>query len=209
MKIPLILQQSPTANYRWSDCGAACVAMVLAYMKKLGKLTVDDLAKMTVLEQIDRGLDSVEMSDLLNSLGVQTRVRSDVTTDQIKKEIDTNRPVIAETNWRNGHAIVVTDYNDIGFQINDPANVFTRISPLNLEKSMIPRGRTCVFVVDDPPAIAKGTHTITEYAIVSLAPNSRAAGNLRRGDKVQVIDTQGKYSKIEMWIDNDALDTLS
>lgn len=132
---PEIPQWSSTANRFRTDCGPACVAMLLALYGKLGALTVDALAIETGLRYSDSGLMPAALVKLGATHGLDLRLIADTSLDKIKAEIDAGRPVIALVAYRfisgrldqgdnnpatDGHYFVVLGYDDSHFIVNDP-----------------------------------------------------------------------------------------
>lgn len=132
---PEIPQWSSTANRFRTDCGPACVAMLLALYGKLGALTVDILAIETGLRYSDSGLMPAALVKLGSTHGLDLRLSADTSLGKIKAEIDAGRPVIALIAYRfisgrldqgdnnpatDGHYFVVLGYDDSHFIVNDP-----------------------------------------------------------------------------------------
>ena len=131
LDIPLISQWGIPSDERYiNDCGPATVAMVLEYYHKRGTLTADQLAAETPLRQSDTGLMPIELVKLLARHGVSSHVRTGVTLDQIRKEIDALRPVICLIEYRyilgrldrdpSGHFVLAEGYDDTHIVMDDP-----------------------------------------------------------------------------------------
>lgn len=138
--MPLILapelpQWGVGANRYRTDCGPACVAMLLSLYGKLGTLTIDALAGETGLRFSDTGLMPDALVKLSKSHGLTLHNHAGTTLDAIRAEIDAVRPVIALIAYRfisgrldqadnnpanDGHYFVITGYDDTHFVVNDP-----------------------------------------------------------------------------------------
>lgn len=135
LPVPEIPQWGSGANRYRTDCGPACVAMLLSYYGKLQGRTVDDLARETALAQVDGGLLPVQLSVLGARHALPLVVHEGTTLDDIRREIDAGRPVIALVAYRyilgrldqadrvpgkDGHFLIVLGYDDTHVVANDP-----------------------------------------------------------------------------------------
>lgn len=135
LNLPLISQWGISASKYRTDCGVACVAMLLEFYHKRGDWTVDQLAAQTALTARDKGLTCDQLVTLafLHDLNLYTHPYT--TLEQIRREIDAGRPVIALIAYRfilgrldqrdnnplnDGHFIVIVGYDDTHFIADDP-----------------------------------------------------------------------------------------
>lgn len=132
---PEIPQWSPTANRYRTDCGPACVAMLLSLYGKLGGLTVDALAAETGLRFSDSGLLPTALVKLGAAHGLALTNKPGTSLDDIRASIIMNRPVTALVAYRfitgrldqaddnpvnDGHYFVILGFDDNHFVVNDP-----------------------------------------------------------------------------------------
>lgn len=135
LPVPEVPQWGDGANYRRNDCGVACVAMLLAYYGKLGRLTVDQLAAETGLRLSDSGLMPLQLAVVAAKHGLPLKVHPVTSLDDLRAEIDAGRPSILLVAYRyilgrldqadnvpgsDGHYLVCLGYDDSHFVINDP-----------------------------------------------------------------------------------------
>lgn len=132
---PDIPQWGVGASRFRTDCGPACVAMLLSLYGKLGALTVDALAAETGLHFSDSGLLPAALIKLGTAHGLDLVARSGVALDQVRAEIAAGRPVIALVAYRyitgrldqadsnpanDGHYFVILGFDENHFVVNDP-----------------------------------------------------------------------------------------
>jgi hypothetical protein len=133
--VPYRSQIGAGANYRRNDCGAACIAMLLAWIGRLGGLTVDALSAETVLASSDAGLSCHALQTLAARHGLDLFADFYWSLDRLRAEIGAGRPVIAliAYRWirgrldqadnqagRDGHFVVVTGCTATHVLVNDP-----------------------------------------------------------------------------------------
>lgn len=131
LDIPLVSQWGIPSDERYiNDCGPACVAMILEYFGRRGTLTADQLATETPLRVSDTGLMPIELVRLLALHNTSSHVKTGVTVNQIKAEIDALRPVICLIEYRyilgrldkdpSGHFVLAEGYDDTHIIMDDP-----------------------------------------------------------------------------------------
>jgi hypothetical protein len=133
--MPLIGQWGLQANRYTNDCGAACVAMCLEWAGKRGRLTVDQLASETALRYGDVGLVPAQLVKLAAKHDLATRLHYNTSEDDLRREINAGRPVIALLAYRfvlnrldqadnvpgrDGHYLNLVGYDDTHFIADDP-----------------------------------------------------------------------------------------
>jgi hypothetical protein len=196
-----VSQFGPAANRYFADCSIACGLSLLLWAGKGEGLTVDSLAAETTLAQVDTGLDMIAIVNLLTAHGLGCRIGYG-STDNIRAEIDSGRPVIVALVWQGRrHALVVRGYDSSGlFIINDPASAISRATAGGLERGMIALGlgRQCVFVADPPPAPLVGSAVTTGAVNVRSGPNGVVIGQLQPGTVVLVLETEGEWSAVTL-----------
>ena len=133
LEVPYRSQRDSDALYAPSDCGAACVGMLL---KAYGmNATIDEIFKATGQPQ-QNFLSRGDLIKAASQYQVTLRRFSDGDQDYLKRKIDQNRPVIALVNYAawskpgsgvvtqsdfaKTHFVVVTGYDGDDVLINDP-----------------------------------------------------------------------------------------
>jgi len=128
--VPYIGQWDQTAAKYRDDCGSTCTEMVREWAG-LPVLTVDSLSAQTTLATNDNGLWPSQLVPLAATNGLTLVLKSGVTVDSIKAEINAGRPVIALINYSyivgredkgffGNHFVVVTGYDSQSIYVNDP-----------------------------------------------------------------------------------------
>lgn len=133
--VPYRPQNGAGANYRRNDCGVACIAMLLAYLGRLGARTVDQLTAETGLASSDTGLSCRALVALGARHGLDLFADAFLSVDRLKAEVDAGRPPVALIAYRyvldrldqadkqvgnDGHFVVVTGHTDTHIIVNDP-----------------------------------------------------------------------------------------
>ncbi|MBN2044826.1 MAG: C39 family peptidase [Anaerolineales bacterium] len=133
LEVPYRSQRDSDALYAPSDCGAACVGMLL---KAYGMdVTIDAIFRATGQPQ-QNFLSRGDLIKAANKYQVSLRRFSGGDQDYLKRRIDENRPVIALVNYKawstpgsgvttmstftKTHFVVVTGYDGDDILINDP-----------------------------------------------------------------------------------------
>lgn len=132
LEIPYRSQKDSDANYAPSDCGAACVAMIL---EAFGiRKTIDEIFKATGQDQ-KNPLSRLELIRAAVKYKLEIRKFNDGDQAYLKQSIDARKPIIALVNYKawstdpavptqssfaNTHFVVVTGYEDGNVTLNDP-----------------------------------------------------------------------------------------
>lgn len=143
----------------------------MSYYGKLNGLTVDRLASETGLRYSDSGLLPVQLSVLGSRHGLPLKVNVATTEDDLRREIDKGRPVVALVAYRyilgrldqadkipgnDGHYLAVVGYDDTHFVLNDPdyrvpyvsRGHNTLVPVTELARAMAAYRGQCIFVGD-------------------------------------------------------------
>jgi peptidase C39-like protein len=183
LDMPFIPQWSLSANKRINDCGPACVLMILGFYSLNNLLTVDSLALETTLRYADTGLMPITLVKLLARHGLASYVHVGTTEDDLRREIDAGRPVIALLAYRyilnrldqadnkpgsDGHFLNVIGYDDTHFICDDPDvwapyverghNTFVPVT--ELKRALTAYSGQCIFM--------EKTMTLSEQIIALL-----------------------------------------
>lgn len=128
--VPYYRQWGPYANATVNDCGVACVAMLLAWVGRLGTLTVDALARETTLADSDTGLSCRALVTLGARHGLNLYPDAYLSLDRIREDLDSGYPAILliqygyiegrADRYAGGHFVVAVGYDTGGFFIHDP-----------------------------------------------------------------------------------------
>jgi hypothetical protein len=133
--VPYRSQEDPDAKQYRNECGVACVAMVIDYVRAkrgqapLGK-TLNQLASETNLARNDVGLFVRDLEALADKYGLDTSVNSSLTMNAIVEQVRLGRPPIMlirygaltqrQATFAGGHFVVVVGFDDTSFYLNDP-----------------------------------------------------------------------------------------
>jgi len=126
LEVPYKSQESTTANSFRNDCGPACVAMISEYKIPNLEISVNQVASKTSLKKKDNGILPAEIIQLLGAQKIQSYAKSGIALEDLRNEIDSDRPVILLVNYKYlgdrafGHYVVLVGYNEAGFYIHDP-----------------------------------------------------------------------------------------
>ena len=132
LNVPYRSQGDPDATFATTDCGAACVAMLLEGFGN--KVTIDDVFKATNRPK-DVFLSRGDMIKSANVFHLGLRRFNVGSQDFLKRSIDNNKPFIAlihylawskrgrnftQSNFKSAHFVVVTGYDGNDVFVHDP-----------------------------------------------------------------------------------------
>lgn len=123
------VREISTDDFSNNDCGPACLTMWLNYLEK--RVTVDDVSKSTGLS---RGYTYTLPGHLMaaaKAYGLPLNRVTNIGLSTVKANIDNNDPVVvlvhyaslpkrSDPNFKAGHWIIVTGYDNDGITYNDP-----------------------------------------------------------------------------------------
>ncbi len=128
-------EDADSRRYR-NDCGPACVAMYIDYVRKVKgqpaqPVSIDTLSAQTTLATNDNGLYTRDLPPLAAKYGVTLQLSNTITIDTIISEINAKRPPLLLIAYgpltgrenqgdRGGHFLIVTGYDTNNFYVNDP-----------------------------------------------------------------------------------------
>lgn len=134
--VPYRSQEDADARRYRNDCGAACVAMYIDFVRQVRGLpaqpiSIDQLASETTLAQDDSGLRTDQLIPLAARYGVALRLSNTLTLPVIFSELSAGRPPLVLiaygplTGRENqsdlgGHFLIVTGYDTNYVYVNDP-----------------------------------------------------------------------------------------
>ena len=134
LQVPWVSQLGPGAAFALGDCGPACAAMVLNYLGR--QVTVDQVSIQTGLPRSYKWSSFVHIKKAFRYWGIESYWARNCTLDNLRVELDNNRPVIVlvdydhlpvywDANYAakspNGHFILLVGYSTDGrFHYHDP-----------------------------------------------------------------------------------------
>jgi hypothetical protein len=134
--VPYRSQESSDARRYRNDCGPACVAMYIDWMRKVKglppqQITIDQLASETALARNDIGLPTAALIPLATKYGVNLKLTNNATLTNIMTEVAAKRPPLVLVSYapltgrqnqadRGGHFVIVTGYDADNVYLNDP-----------------------------------------------------------------------------------------
>lgn len=128
LNVPYKCQNDADANLKRTDCGPACIAMILG---ALGQTVTTNAVVAASGMQGDNGLMQSQVVNAAKAFGLSMDWSAGYTLDELKGFIDEGRPPIAlikygnipdrvDTKYTGGHYVVVVGYDDQRIYINDP-----------------------------------------------------------------------------------------
>ncbi len=134
--VPYRSQEDPDARRYRNDCGPACVAMYIDWLRqKRGQpaqpVSIDQLASETTLAQSDQGLYLHDLVPIAANHGVTLTLNLTLTFSAVLAELNAGRPplvliaygpLIGRENQADasGHFVIVTGYDADHVYVNDP-----------------------------------------------------------------------------------------
>lgn len=135
LKVIYYSQTDANANLKQNDCGYASDRMLMSYDFLASGLldpmliSVNDLVRKSPLMNSDSGQTLSEVLSILTGYGVKALTVTGLIADNIRAEIDANRPVLVLVNYKHvnpaqtsdmGHYMVIIGYNTTSFLFHDP-----------------------------------------------------------------------------------------
>ncbi len=130
LNVPYKCQNDADANLKRTDCGPACIAMILG---GLGQIVTTNAVVAASGQNGDSGLMQSQVVNAAKAFGLDMAWQSGYTLDDLKRFIDNGQPPIALIKYANipdrvdtrstgGHYVVVVGYDDATNRvfINDP-----------------------------------------------------------------------------------------
>lgn len=128
LNVPYKCQNDADANLKRTDCGPACIAMILG---ALGQTVTTNAVVAASGMQGDNGLMQSQVVNAAKAFGLSMDWSAGYTLADLKRFIDEGRPPIAlikygnipdrvDVNYTGGHYVVVVGYDDQRVYINDP-----------------------------------------------------------------------------------------
>jgi hypothetical protein len=134
--VPYRSQEAADARRYGNDCGPACVAMYIDWVRKVKGLppqpiTVNQLASETALAQRDTGLSTQQLVPLAAKYGVKLALSNSATLSNVLAEVAAGRPPLLLISYAplagrqnqadtSGHFLIVTGYDAANIYVNDP-----------------------------------------------------------------------------------------
>ncbi|MBI5567636.1 MAG: C39 family peptidase, partial [Chloroflexi bacterium] len=130
LNVPYKCQNDADANLKRTDCGPACIAMILG---GLGQTVTTNAVVAASGQSGDNGLMQSQVVNTASAFGLEMAWQAGYTLDDVKRFIDNGQPPIALIKYANipdrvdvrstgGHYVVVIGYDDATNRvfINDP-----------------------------------------------------------------------------------------
>lgn len=134
--VPYRSQEDPDARRYRNDCGPACIAMYIDYVRqRRGQppqpISINDLAAQTSLAQVDNGLTTSELVTLAARYNITLTQNSSLDINAIIEEVRNDRPPLMLIKYgallerenqadQSGHFVIVVGYDPNYLYLNDP-----------------------------------------------------------------------------------------